>query len=131
MNLSTSYLRSISTKQTKPTTKGQNSMCSKHMKTLHHALFFLDLRITNPINMHKKQRSTTPANTGINMAYSWGRKYWWMKWSLSTNGWTTHNMRIYKNQSYAKFIKSQKDIFKNVLDTDQNDDPKCVVGEYW
>lgn len=39
-------------------------------------------------------------------------------------------MRIYKNQYYAKFIKSQKDIFKNVLDTDQNDDPKCVVGEY-
>lgn len=52
---------------------------SKNSKYMHQAFFFLDLSITYPMNMQRKQRSTMPANTGIRMAYSWGRKYRWMK----------------------------------------------------
>jgi hypothetical protein len=48
--------------------------------------FFFDLSITRPMNTLKKDRRITPASTGIKIAYSWGRKYLWTKWSLSTNG---------------------------------------------
>ena len=40
-----------------------------------HAFFLLDLSITNPTNILKKQTSATPAETGKRMAYSWGKKY--------------------------------------------------------
>lgn len=56
-----------------------------HMVSIH-AFFFLDLSITYPINIERKQMSVTPAKTGMRIAYSWGGKYLFTKWSVSTNG---------------------------------------------
>lgn len=94
----------------------------KHRKKYsYHAFFFLVLSITDPMNMHRKLRSTTPANTGINMAYSCGRKYCWMKWSLSTKGWNI-NTRAKVNSRYIQGIQGgqQQVNIRNLRSQDAN-----------
>lgn len=45
-------------------------------------LFHITTIIKTPIN----SSSSSPATTGMITAYSLGKKYWWMLWSLSMKG---------------------------------------------
>lgn len=47
---------------------------------------FLFFHITTVIKTPINSSSSSPATTGMRTAYSLGKKYWWMLWSLSMKG---------------------------------------------